>query len=110
MDANGRSLDLAGAAQQAAVVIDLHQTAGGDLGPVKAKRDPEITVTGAGYGKSERIDDSLAEPLPIREAMRGREIDPLPPRYRVRRASFRRGRYQSHYRSLAKECGRGQRD
>lgn len=75
VDAKRRALDVAAAAQQAAVVIDLQQAARGDLAPVQPERDLEMSIVGAGYGKGEMVEDAFAETLPVREPMCRREID-----------------------------------
>src|SRR5262249_41107035 len=107
VNAERGTLDLARAAQRAAVVTDLHQAAGGHLGPMQAKRDLQVAVFGTGYREGEVIEDSLAKPLPVRQAVRRREIDTRLPRHGIWRDIILPGRDQSHTRSSSKGCQTG---
>jgi hypothetical protein len=74
------TLDLAGAAHQAAVIAHFDQTARGDLGPVQSKRDLQIAIVGAGHREGEVVEDPLAETLSIGKPMRCGEVDARLPR------------------------------
>jgi len=100
VDAERRALDFAASAQETAVVTNLHQTAGGDLRPMHAKRELQIPVALPWDSECQVIENAFAETLPIREAVRCGKIHPcLPHRgawYEVRKL----GRGQSHNSSL----------
>ena len=98
VNAHGRALGLALAAQHPAVIGDFHQAASRHLGPMQSEGDLVVAVVAARHRQSEVVEDALAEPVLDRQTVRRREIDA---RLLLRLGDFvlvGSRRYQSHLR------------
>jgi len=100
MDAEGRALDLALAAQHLAVIADFHQAARRHLRPMQPERDLVIAVVLARHGEREMVEDPFAEAVRHGHPVRRRQIDPRLPFRCVDRAAAARF-HQSHFGSLS---------
>ena len=71
MDAIARSLNLALALDQGAVVAHFHECTGSDFRPVQTKGDLIIAIVRIRHGKREMIEDAFVQTMKYRQPVRG---------------------------------------